>query len=165
MKKTNATLFITLLLSAPFITACTESNMKHTAGSSTNHSAKPQSAAALLPTMKWQLISHQASGQTPSNILKAGDAANRYHVSITGNRLNISGGCNAMSGMLTLGSPNTFTVGPMMATKRACMGTLMRSDAEVSGYLSRVNHYAINNQTLVLTTNNGEKLQFKGLFE
>ena len=99
MKKTNATLFITLLLSAPFITACTESNMKHTAGSSTNHSAKPQSAAALLPTMKWQLISHQASGQNPSNILKAGDAANRYHVSITGN-LNVTGNVS-ISGTLT----------------------------------------------------------------
>ncbi|PWQ96949.1 META domain-containing protein [Leucothrix arctica] len=152
-----------LLLSGMFVTACAGTNMDTKPNNSATPIAKPITNTASLTAMTWQLVSHQTSGQAASNLLQTGDAANRYQASIKANRISITGGCNAMSGLLTVGVPNTFSIGPMMATKRACAGTLMQSDAEVSRLLSRVTQYSLNGQTLTLSTASGDKLNFKGM--
>ena len=122
----------------------------------------PANSSALLSSMVWTLASVKNAAGTTSTLLKSGDAASRYQLTIKTGRLSVTGGCNNMGGGLTLGKGNSFSVGPMMGTKRACMGTLMQSDAEISSYLSQVTTYSISNQTLTLNTSNGQQLNFKG---
>ena len=163
MMTTKKTRLLPLLLATSFVAACAGTAMDNKPGNNVAPSTNPRASATSLMAMKWQLVSRQTSGQAVSNMLKTGDAASRYQASIKANRISISGGCNVMSGLLTVGAPNTFSIGPMMGTKRACMGTLMQSDAEISGLLSRVTQYSLSDQRLTLSTASGDKLNFKGI--
>ena len=163
MRMTNKALLLPLLISASFLTACGGTAMANKPDSKTPSAANSRADATSLMAMKWQLTSLQNAGQATSKLLKTGDAASRYQATIKANRISITGGCNAMSGLLTVTAPNTFSIGPMMGTKRACIGTLMQSDTEISNYLSRVSRYSLNGQTLTLSTTNGDTLNFKGM--
>jgi len=156
--KTSHAILATLLTT--LISACggTNSSRQDTVQTGTTHNS-----AQALAAMTWQLTHLKALGQASSTHLNAGDAANRYKIVIKNNRLGISGGCNLMGGSVTLSKPNQISVGPMMGTKRACMGSLMRSDAELSDYLSQVSHYLVKGNTLVLSSPNGQQLTFKGM--
>ena len=163
MRMTKTALLLPLLISASFLTACGGTAMANKPDSKTPSAANSRADTTSLMAMKWQLISLQNAGQASSTLLKTGDAASRYQATIKANRISITGGCNAMSGLLTVTASNTFSIGPMMGTKRACIGTLMQSDAEISDYLSRVSRYSLNGQTLTLSTTNGDTLNFKGM--
>ncbi|RVU85787.1 META domain-containing protein [Leucothrix sargassi] len=156
---TNKNTLLPLLFSATMISACAGTSMDNKPSNVATKTAA--SSAATLTAANWQLVSRQTSGKT-SSTFNSGDAVNRYTLTVKANRLSVTGGCNNMSGLLTLGADNSFHVGPMMSTKRACVGTLMQSDAELSSLLSRVNQYTINNQRLSLRTDNGDALIFKG---
>ena len=164
MKMINLGKISSYLICAGLLTACGASNIN--AAPSVNKPEMPKpitvNTAKLLNTMTWQLASVKDSSGSTSTTLKSGDAAKRYQVIINNDRLSVTGGCNNMNGSVTLGSGNSFALGPMIQTKMACMGTLMKSDSEISDYLRRTTSYAINNQTLTLKTDNGERLNFSG---
>jgi len=152
------------LICTSLLTACGASNISSSPNTNKPETPRPMTVNTekLLNTMIWQLASIRNSAGITSTMLNSGDAASRYQITINNDRIFITGGCNNMSGSFSRGADNSLSVGPMMGTKRACMGTLMQSDAEISDYLSRVTSYSINNQTLTLKTENGQQLNFSG---
>ena len=164
MKMINLGKISSYLMCASLLTACGASTMSPTLGANKPEMSKPMTVSTekLLNTMVWQLASVKNSAGTTSTTLKSGDAAKRYQVIINNDRLSVTGGCNNMNGSVTLGPANSFSIGPMIQTKMACMGTLMKSDSEISDYLRRATSYSVNNETLTLKTDNGEQLNFSG---
>jgi heat shock protein HslJ len=160
MKISQLSACIATVLSAVLLTACVGT-------SATTPSAKPVMAKSAdlreaLAVMTWQLSSVGMVGKTPSANLKSGDAANRYSVTLVDNRIGVRGGCNIMGGGITLGAPYKIKIGPMMGTRRACPGTLMKADAEVSDYLSSVTSYTVDGTELALITDDARVMNFKG---
>lgn len=153
------------LICASLLTACGASTTSATPNAAKPLETKPMesNSSTLLSSMTWRLQSIQDSTGTHLTLLKSGDAASLYLVTIKDGRLSVTGGCNNMSGSITQTHGNGFSVGPMMGTKRACMGTLMQADSEISDYLSRVTTYSLDKQTLHLKTNNNQVLHFNGI--
>lgn len=164
MKKANLGKLCTYLVCAQFLTACGGTNINAKPAPHKPQMTKPMTSnsSSSLSSMIWKLHSIQDSNGAVSTMMKSGDAASNYQVIIKDGRLSITGGCNNMSGSVTQTQGNGFSVGPLMGTKRACMGTLMQADSEISNYLSRVTSYSLNNQTLSLNTNNNQVLRFNG---
>ncbi|PID44300.1 MAG: hypothetical protein CSB47_11355 [Proteobacteria bacterium] len=150
------------VISALFLSACGSNTIKATPGSVPQGCAATASAADTLASMVWRLHSVKDASGVTSTRLKAGDPANRYSVTIKNGDLGLNGGCNIMGGSVTLGPNNRFSVGPMFSTYRACPGTLMQSDSEVSNYIAKMSRYAVNQHTLVLSAPDGWALTFTG---
>ena len=162
MTNTKNTQLLGILLSAAFVSACAGTSMENKPTNNTVQKPSASTSANSLTAYTWQLASYQAAGAVASTQLKAGEPTSRYQLAINEGRAVISGGCNVMSGALTLGPNNSFSIGPLRSTMRACFGTLGKSDNEVKAYLSKASQYAINNHTLTLSAKTGEKLTFKG---
>lgn len=160
MKTRPLSAYIATVLSTVLLTAC--------AGIATNASkpspamTKPADLSEALAAMTWQLSTVGMVGKTPSATLKSGDAANRYSVTLVDNRIGVRGGCNIMGGSITLEAVQKIKIGPMMGTRRACPGTLMQADSEVSDYLSKVTTYKVDGTSLALLTDDGRVMNFKG---
>ena len=164
MKIINLGTLSSSIIAVSLLTACGAGTNSASTSVNKQETPKPMTIHTdkLLNTMNWQLASVKGTDGNSSTLLKSGDAASIYKASIKNDRISITGGCNAMNGSINRGPGNRFSVGPMMGTKRACMGTLMQSDAEISDYLSRVTSYSISNQSLILKTDNGQHLTFTG---
>lgn len=165
MNTTTLKLVCSCLMCAPLLTACGGTHINTSTGAAQPQGTHnmSQSSDQQLASMTWKLNSIQDSKGVRSTLLKSGDAASRYQVTIKDGRIGVSGGCNIMGGDITLGQGNSFSVGPMMSTKRACMGTLMQSDNEISQHLRKASSYTLNGQTLSLTTEEDYTLNFTGI--
>lgn len=65
-------------------------------------------------------------------------------------RIAVSGGCNTMSGDVTIDG-DTLTVGPMMMTQMACEQPLMDQDGVVQAFLAGGTTVAVDGDTITLT--------------
>lgn len=160
MKTRPLSAYIATVLSTVLLTACVGTSA--TAPKATPVTAKPADLSEALAAMTWQLSSVGMVGKTASPTLKSGDAANRYSVTLVDNRIGVRGGCNIMGGAITLEAAHKIKIGPMMGTRRACPGTLMQADGEVSDYLSKVTSYKVDGTSLALLTDDARVMNFKG---
>nr|CAA6800083.1 MAG: Unknown protein [uncultured Thiotrichaceae bacterium] len=115
--------------------------------------------SAALTTMNWRLASVYRGGgavtMLASNVttMLASDVpVNRYTLSFTkGGGVSLSGGCNQAGSRFTVSAPDNITFGRWMSTKRACIGSLMKADAELLQLLMPVTNYQLNGQQLRLS--------------
>lgn len=163
--KRNIAKLCAYLACAQLLTACGSTNISASPTLHKPQMAKPMTSnsSSALSSMTWRLHSIQDSNGVISTTMKSGDAASHYQVIIKDRLISITGGCNNMSGSINFGQGNTFSIGPMAETKRACLGTLMQADSEISDYLKRATSYSLTNQTLTLNTNNNQTLRFNGI--
>ena len=141
-----------------FVTACASQ------GSQPPMNNKPAASTtnADLAAMKWQLVSIAQKGQTAKTVLNSGPQTSRFNFSFKDGRVSIRGGCNSLGGAYKLSAANRIAFGPMMSTKMACAGNLMKADNEILSYISGITDYAINGRALTLTTAFQQRLVFKG---
>lgn len=149
-------LLITLL--ASLVTACASQNTTPIMNNKPVATVNSNSLTA----MKWQLVSIAQKGQSANTLLNSGPKANRFNFLFKDGRLSIRGGCNSLGGSYKLGDGNRITMGPMMSTKMACAGNLMKADNEILSYISGITDYSINGRTLTLTTAFQQRLVFAG---
>lgn len=62
-----------------------------------------------------------------------------------------SGGCNRYTATLTVSSPGTLKVGPIAATKKACMGAAGANEQRYFSGLEKAEGYALEDGRLVLS--------------
>lgn len=126
-----------------------------------------QTPAAALAAMNWTLASvHRGGGVVTT--LASDVPVNKYtlhfiengNASLTGNT-SLTGGCNQAGSDFTIPSPDKITFGLWRATKRACQGSLMQADSELTGLLTQVTNYKLDGQKLRLN-GAGNTLIFNG---
>lgn len=156
LKRWNLIVIIPFL--ATFVTACASQNTTPIMAEKLSTSITKEE----LSSMTWQLVSIAQKGQTASTTLNSGPATNRFNFTFDKGRVGIRGGCNNLSGAYRLGADNRMVLGPMLSTKKACAGPLMRADNEILSYLSGITDYSINGRALTLITAFQQKLVLKG---
>lgn len=101
--------------------------------------AAPTPAAMQLQTLedhRWTLVSAtNAQGQPLGAVLP--DAARPFVLNFSGSRLQVQGGCNALTGSFQLGPDGLLTVGRMASTMMACDAPLMQADKALSDLLAK----------------------------
>lgn len=126
-----------------------------------------QTPAAALAAMNWTLASVHRGGGVMT-LLASDVPVNKYtlnfiengNAALTGNT-SLTGGCNQAGSDFTIPAPDKITFGLWRATRRACQGSLMQADTELTGLLTQVTNYQLDGQQLRLN-GAGNTLIFKG---
>lgn len=120
-----------------------------------------QTPAVALAAMNWTLASVHRGGGVMT-MLASDVPVNKYKLRFTASgSISVGGGCNQAGSDFTIPAPGKITFGLWQATAKACQGSLMQADSELTGLLTKVTNYTIDGQQLRLN-GAGNTLIFTG---
>lgn len=118
---------------------------------------QPASAESLAAET-WVLTSYGSSDQ-PQAVMENAVISLKYEM-IQG-RLGGSAGCNRYFGSITIDEDQqTFSIGPLGMTRKACAQPIMEQETAFISMLERVTRFATREGSLLLYTDSGEVLSF-----
>jgi heat shock protein HslJ len=111
----------------------------------------------VLTSTKWELAKVNGTAVQASNY---GNGVPTATFAKEDNRISGSGGCNNYNGTYTLGEDGSLKIGPVMATKMACLNG-GNGETEYFRTLEQVTKTKVSKDKVVLLNGNKEVLEFK----